>query len=225
MAPIRLLPLLLPALLALPAGAQEHDKDLEDLGLIERDPVPGLAKKLGSEDPAVRLAAARDLGLLIHSGPPVIEALTKALQDSSYAVELEAALALAHARVRHKRVLRTLSHATAKKLGSEDMARVAAALGLVFPPVPDTLTALVYCLKHPEPAVRKAAAASIGAIGPRAGHIFEALHAALEDKDIFVRLEAAGACWRADAWTPAAEEVLLAALKDDNRSARELALV
>lgn len=224
MAPIRLLSLLLPALLALPARAQEHDKDLEDLGLIERDPVPGLTRKLGSEDPAVRLAAVRDLGLLIHSGPPVIEALTKALQDPSYVVELEAALALAHARVRHKRVLRTLSHATAKKLKSEDMARVAVALGLVFPPVPDTLTALVYCLKHPEPAVRKAAAASIGAIGPRAGHIHEALLATLEDEDIFARLEAAGAFVRMDLWAPPIENVLLEALKDDNRSARELAV-
>src|SRR3954470_10300000 len=85
------------------------------------------------------------------------------------------------------------------------------------------LPELVRRLKHPDTADRRAAAAALGRLGPKAGPAVPALAEALSDEDLYVRRLAALAL--GDIGAGGAVPALIEALGDEDEGARRRAAV
>jgi HEAT repeat protein len=182
--------------------------------------VPVLNRAAETGDASVRIEAIRALAQIQPPAPETIATLSKAMRDTDPAIQRAAAAALGDVgavsvlaqalndsdkNVRRNAV-RPLRRVVIRDRGSSDPATTRA-----------VVTALADALKDPDGAVRRAAASSLGAIGPEGVDAIPALAATTMDPDPSVRNATIEALGRIG--SPAAVPVLVQALKNPRTAA------
>lgn len=149
------------------------------------DPVEAYMKLRRDRDPKVRLEAVKQL--VEARGAEAIRALLIALEDSDPKVGAEAQELLCAGRDRTDEVEALATQGLAHRQAAVRLAVVRALGAVAGKAVPQ----LVGALDHDDPAVRREAAAALGAAGEDLAS--PALHARLADDDALVRAEACAA--------------------------------
>jgi HEAT repeat protein len=174
-----------------------------------------LTETLRSQHLSVRRNSPRALGNLGVAAAEAIPGLVELLEDQDAAVRANAAVALWKIG-RHPRAIPVLAEMTRRPDGPGAYQAVVA-LGRLASRTQEAAPALVAALRHADPDIRRAAARSLGQIGPP---IIPALQEALADSDREVRRSAVEALgWIGAAAVP----TLIEALNNESPSARRAA--
>ena len=178
-----------------------------------------LTETLRSKHLSVRRNSPRALGNLGAAARPAIPRLVELLEDQDPAVRAGAAAALWKID-RHPNAIPALVEMTRRREGAGPYQAVVA-LGQVASQTEEVVPALVAALGHTDPDVRRAAARSLGRIGPPA---IPALNQVLADSDQEVRRSAVEALgWIGYPLGAAAVPTLIEALRDSDQQVRQSA--
>ncbi|MDP6688211.1 MAG: HEAT repeat domain-containing protein, partial [Alphaproteobacteria bacterium] len=160
-----------------------------------------IVERLRDEDPAVRVAAVRELGRLGELAAAAIPDIGLALADGDFAV----------------------SEVEGGGIGFRSVAMAAAAaLADLGPAASAALPNLLATLKAKDPRLRAAAAKAIGYMGPAASAAVPGLVSALSDPSPETRFEAAFALGQAGSLPPMAVAALRRSLSDTGRHVEAL---
>jgi HEAT repeat protein len=202
-----------------PTRMPRRERDLDTAAVV----AAALRRLLADESAAVRVQAARSLGLVGARAAPAVPALIDALKDADEAVRCESAAALGAVGAEPEAAVSALSELLADPSPAL-RAAVARALGAFGPAAEAAVPALVPLLRDHDEALRQAVAEAIGKIGTMQEDAVRLLGEGLASRDNMVRAQTAEVLGEIGPAAVEAAPLLVEALDDSNDRVRAKAV-